>query len=291
MHDLTVSGGPLRLYSSGSPDAPPVLLLHGAMLDTAELDWMHVAPLLAQSYRVLAIDLPRHGGSRPWHGVVDQERLQRLVIDLLDQLGIDQVPLVGLSMGGGISIGTALDRPDRISAAVLLAPGGIGARRPLQFTTWLYSRTPGLDRLTAAYLARSRGAVRRSFVVNLQHGAETPGIERAMALAERAAAQKVRHRVRAPDDWQATAFGPFAMRTDFIPRLHQMSVPTLWVRGDQDQLVGDAEFGEAVAATPGARSVVLAGAGHVSTLDQPDRVAALIQEFLAEELLDQDGAR
>jgi pimeloyl-ACP methyl ester carboxylesterase len=251
------------------------------MLDTAELDWMHVAPLLARDFRVLAIDFPRHGGSRPWAGKMDQPRLERMLIDLLDQLGIDRVPLVGLSMGGGVAIGTALRHPDRIGAAVLLAPGGIGARRPAQFLTWLYTRMPGLNRLTAVWLARAPRYVQRSLVDNLQHGADTPGIERVLELGQLEAGQKDRCREPAFDDWQALAFGPFAMRTDFIPHLHQMSVPTLWVRGDQDTLVLQPEQDAAVAATPGARSVTLTRAGHLSTLDQPDRVAGLVREFLA----------
>ncbi|MEV0895065.1 alpha/beta fold hydrolase [Promicromonospora sp. MEB111] len=280
VRDLTVAGGPVRLCTSGRSDAPPVLLLHGAMLDTAELDWMHVAPALAERFRVLAIDLPRHGGSRPWSGPVDQPLLQRVVIGLLDQLGIERAALVGLSMGGGVSIGTALDHPDRVSAAVLLAPGGLGARRPAQLVTWLSTRTPGLLRATTAWLARSPRAVRRSLADNLQHGADTPGFERAVELAQREAEQKARHREPALDDWQSLSFGPFAMRTDFLPALHRLSVPTLWVRGSEDPLVLQPELDAAVAAAPGARSAVLPGAGHLSTLDQPDRVAALVEEFL-----------
>lgn len=282
VRDLTVAGGPVRLYTSGRPDAPPILLLHGAMLDTAELDWMHVAPALAERFRVLAIDLPRHGGSRPWPDRVDQALLQRVVIGLLDKLGIGRTALVGLSMGGGVSIGTALDHPDRITAAVLLAPGGLDARRPAQFLTWLFTRTPGVLRATTAWLARSPRAVRRSFVDNLQHGADTPGLERAIEIAGREADQKHRHREPALDEWQTLAYGPFAMRTNFLPALHRMSVPTLWVRGSEDPLVLQPDVDAAVAAAPGARSVVLPGAGHLSTLDQPERVATLVGEFLTE---------
>jgi hypothetical protein len=41
---LTLAGGPVQLHTSGKPWAPPVLLLHGAMLDSAELSWRFVAP-------------------------------------------------------------------------------------------------------------------------------------------------------------------------------------------------------------------------------------------------------
>lgn len=58
--NLTLAGGPIRLYSNGSADSPPILLLHGAMLDTSELTWLHLTPILAQTHRVYAIDFPRH---------------------------------------------------------------------------------------------------------------------------------------------------------------------------------------------------------------------------------------
>ncbi len=124
--------------------------------------------------------------------------------------------------------------------------------------------------------------MRRSFEDNLQHGGGTPGVERAVELAQREAEQKHRHREPALDDWQALSFGPRAMRTDFLPELHRMAVPTLWVRGSADPLVLQPELDAAVDAAPGARMEVLPDAGHVSTLDQPDRVAALVREFLTE---------
>ncbi|WP_263399583.1 alpha/beta fold hydrolase [Saccharopolyspora pogona] len=78
------------------------------MLDTVELTWHRALPALADTHRVYAIDLPRHGGgSRPWQRTVDQELCELLVDELVDHLTLERVGLVGHSMGGDIAIATA----------------------------------------------------------------------------------------------------------------------------------------------------------------------------------------
>ena len=132
----------MRVYESGDRGAP-VLLLHGGALDTAEGVWRNVAPQLSQDYRIFAIDLPRHGASRPWFGALDAAFFDRFADELLDQLNLPRVAIVGRSMGGGIGIGYALKHPDRISALIAIGPGGIGSGRRAHFITWLVVRAPG----------------------------------------------------------------------------------------------------------------------------------------------------
>nr|BFF18195.1 alpha/beta hydrolase [Promicromonospora thailandica] len=270
----------MRLYRAGDA-GPPVLLLHGAMLDTAQGVWRHVGPALATSYRVHAVDLPRHGGSRPWPGVLDDAFHRRFLDDLLDALDLPRVAIVGLSMGAGVGVGYALDRPDRVSALVAVGPGGIGARRRAQLLTWLFLRTPGALRLTTRYLARHPEAVRRSLATSLTAGASTPGFEDIVDLAVEEARAKERHGEPALDDWQVRAYGPFSMRLDLLPDLPRLAAPTLWVRGDRDTLVGAAELSAAAAAAPGSRLVTVPDAGHIVTYDQPAAFTRLTRDFLA----------
>lgn len=278
--DLTVSGGPVRLYRAGDT-GPPLLLLHGAMLDTAQGVWRHVAPALAAGYRVHLVDLPRHGGSRPWQGVLDDTFYRRFLDDLLDTLALPRVGIIGLSMGGGIATGYALDRPERVSSLIAVGPGGIGARRRAQLLTWLFLRLPGAMRLTSRYLARRPEQVRRSMVAGLTAGADTRDLEDIVRLAVEEARAKDAHGEPALDDWQTRAYGPFSMRLNLLPDLPRLTVPTLWVRGAQDTLVGDAELTAAAAAAPGSRLVTVADAGHIVTYDQPDEFIRLAQGFLA----------
>lgn len=140
--DLTVLGGPVGLYRAGDA-GPPVLLLHGAMLDTAHGVWHDIVPQLALAHRVYAIDMPRHGRSRPWTGMLGDDFYNRFMAELLDQLGLDRAALVGLSMGGGVAHRFALSHPDRVSALVAIEPGGLEATRPYQFPIWAAQRIPG----------------------------------------------------------------------------------------------------------------------------------------------------
>ncbi|HEY5822417.1 MAG TPA: alpha/beta hydrolase [Propionibacteriaceae bacterium] len=277
--DVVLAGGPVRLYSAGPADGPPILLLHGAMLDTAELSWGVVGPRLAERHRVYAIDLPRHGGSRPWLGPVGQVRLEAVVDGLLAELGVDRIQLIGLSMGAGVALGYLLRHPERVSSAILIAPGGLESRRPLQFLTWVALNTPRLMRLTTAYLSASPTTVRRSMAMALRHGSGTTSFDRIVELAQQEARSKRRRHEPALDDWQVLAYGPRRMRLNFQPELGAVSVPTLWVRGDGDPLVSQVDLDAAAAATPGSVTAVVADAGHLVPLDQPETLLALITGF------------
>ncbi|MEZ0383074.1 alpha/beta fold hydrolase [Mycobacterium sp. pW045] len=277
--DLTICGGPVRVYRAGDT-GPPLLLLHGAMLDTAQGVWRRVAPELAADYRVHLIDLPRHGASRPWRGVLDDAFFRRFLAELLDALELPQAAFIGLSLGAGIATGFALEHPERVSALVAIGPGGLDAKRPAQLVTWLVMRTPGLLRAASWYLARFPGAIRRSMLANLAAGERTPDFEEIMAAVVGEARAKHRHGEKALDDWQIEAYGPRSMRLNLLPELPRLSVPTLWVRGAHDPLVGAAQLAAAHAAAPQSRLVTIAGAGHIVTYDRPEEFTRLVREFL-----------
>lgn len=281
--DITVSGGPVRLYRVGDA-GPPLLLLHGGMLDTAQGVWRNIVPDLARDYRVYLVDLPRHGGSRPWSGVLDDAFYRRFLGDLLDSLDLPRVAIIGLSLGAGIATGYALDHPERVTALIAVGPGGLGARRPAQFLTWLLVRSSVAMRLTSRYLASRPRAIRKSMRANLVAGERTRDFETIVELVTAEAVAKAEYREPALDDWMTRAYGPFAMRLDLLPALSALTIPTLWIRGDQDPLVGATELSAAAAATPNGRMVTIPGAGHIVTYDQPEEFSRVARDFLGEAL-------
>ncbi|MEV6139912.1 alpha/beta hydrolase [Nocardia sp. NPDC051990] len=278
--DLAVHGGPVRLYRAGTA-GPPILLLHGGILDTARGVWRRVAPALARDYRVHLVDLPRHGGSRPWRGRLDDTFYRRFLAELLDTIELPRVALIGLSLGGGISTGFALEHPERVSSLIAIGPGGLDAKRRAQFSTWLTLRTPGMMRATSWYLSRFPNAIRRSMIDNLTDGEHTRDFEAIIRDVTEEARAKNKYRERALDDWMIYAYGPFSMRHNLISELHRLTVPTLWVRGEKDPLVGRDALAAAQRATPGSRLETVANAGHIVTYDRPDEFTALAREFLA----------
>ncbi|MGW0246692.1 alpha/beta fold hydrolase [Nocardia goodfellowii] len=278
--DLTVAGGPVRLYRAGE-SGPPLLLLHGGMLDTAQGVWRRTVPDLAADYRVYAIDLPRHGRSRPWQGVLDDTFYRRFLGDLLDTLDLPQVAIIGISLGAGVAIGYTVDHPERVTALIAIGPGGIGAKRPAQLLTWLIVRTPGVMRLTSRYLSRYPQSIRKSMITSLAAGERTPDFDTIVELATAEATAKAKHGEPALDDWMTRAYGPFAMRLNHLPDLPNLTTPTLWIRGEGDPLVGAAELSIAAEATPNGRLVTIPDARHIVTYDQPDELNRLAREFLA----------
>ncbi|MGA7862846.1 MAG: acetoin dehydrogenase dihydrolipoyllysine-residue acetyltransferase subunit [Stellaceae bacterium] len=122
--ELEAAGLRLRYLALGEGDSVPVLLLHGFGADLNT--WMFTQPALAEGRRVIALDLPGHGGSTKQLARSDAESLAGVIADALNALGIERLHLVGHSMGGGIAISAALGQPERVATLTLLASASLG---------------------------------------------------------------------------------------------------------------------------------------------------------------------
>ncbi|BBB11424.1 alpha/beta fold hydrolase [Sphingopyxis sp. FD7] len=69
-------------------------------------------------------------------------------------------------------------------------------------------------------------------------------------------------------------------RIDSRPRLHEIAVPTLLIRGEQDGITSRAHHEEMLEAIPGARLEVIAGTGHLPTIEAPEVVVPLLTDFI-----------
>lgn len=280
-HMLTLKGEPVSVYESGDKQLPPVLLLHGAMYDEARLIWYHLAPYLSKSRRVIAVDFPRHGQSRPWTGTVDQNCLLNVVGEVIRYFNLPPLPLIGLSMGGGIAIGYALKNPGQVTGAVLMGPGGLGDKINGQFLSWAYIKIPGaLMALTRYYGKLSPEKMKKSMSKLLHDGENSPGIEDLTSILSEEARLKWKYREKSLDDWQKEGMAPFHLKINFLPELHCLVCPTLWMRGENDPLVGQDVMEEAARLTPNGRLMVIKDAGHMLPLERPEEVNKAVEEFL-----------
>jgi pimeloyl-ACP methyl ester carboxylesterase len=204
----------------------PLLLIHG--LGGNWQNWLANLPRLAERHRVIAVDLPGFGQSEPFRGPVSMARYVDAIVELLDALEIAEAAFIGNSLGGILTMETAIRHPDRVSAAVLACSGGI----PL--TTWR-QRLVGLPAFRILHRAMRFREIRRRM---LAHPVTRHAI--ASAIVHDATAIESPRLVAALDGLGAPGVRPVldaGLRYDARSRAPQVRCPTLIVWGRQDRLL------------------------------------------------------
>lgn len=128
---ITVARRQLCHLRMGPEQGPAVILVHGFGGDIES--WLFNQPVLADSHRVYALELPGHGRAEKNVEGLDVATLAMLLADYMDAAGTGPAHLVGLSLGGGIVLKLALDQPERVTALSLLAPAGLGPELNMDF--------------------------------------------------------------------------------------------------------------------------------------------------------------
>lgn len=123
LHILTAHGKPIRLAESGTPGKPGVVFIPGSPCRWQDLGSYLRDPDLTASFRLASVDRPGYGGSVPGTPHPSLSEQARLLAAVLDHIGQGQpVTLVGHSFGGPVALRLALDFPQLVSRAILLAP-------------------------------------------------------------------------------------------------------------------------------------------------------------------------
>jgi len=113
----------INLLRLGTGDRTAILL-HGFGGDLN--NWLFNHPVLAEQHTVYAVDLPGHGSSSKSVGEGNLTSMVAVMRQLLSELKIDQVDLVGHSMGGAIALQLAGTEPGLVQSLVLIASAGLG---------------------------------------------------------------------------------------------------------------------------------------------------------------------
>lgn len=265
---LEVDGHQVYVEQSGAGE--PVVLLHGFGASTYL--WRKVAPVLAESHRVIALDLNGFGYTeRPKDpSYYTREGQERTILGVLDRLGIERAHFIGHSYGGGITLFVAARHPERVRSIVLVdstAPIYPEARRSRAAS----SRT--LDGLFARLLVLRPAMIRRSLRGSFHDDSlVTPELVR--AYLERLKIQGVGDAY-----YGLSAPNPAPV---YPVDLAKIGLPSLFVWGAEDTLV-KADVGRQIAARlPGSRFHAIEGAGHVPMEEKPEELLAVVLPFLRE---------
>ena len=121
-----VTVGELAIYYERHGSGAPLVLLHGAMR-TIESCFAELLAILAGRFHVVAIELQGHGRTRDINRPLTYEGMASDTAAVLDGLGIEHAALVGYSMGGGVALQVALDRPELVDGLVFAGGAGFDA--------------------------------------------------------------------------------------------------------------------------------------------------------------------
>jgi 4,5:9,10-diseco-3-hydroxy-5,9,17-trioxoandrosta-1(10),2-diene-4-oate hydrolase len=264
---LLVDG--LRLRYADAGDGPVVVLVHG--IATSLESWRFTAEALAREFRVLALDLPGFGLSERPMTLPTLEETADLMARFLDGLGIPRASFVGNSLGGLVSLETALRHPDRVDRLVLANSLGLG-REIGAF--WRLIAVEPIGRLLAEL---NRWAALRGKANLFYDPRDEPEI---VALT--------REWVARPDlvDTLVGAvragLSPRGQRPEIVrlDRLPQLSIPTLLVWGRRDPIFPVSHGERAQRLIPDARLVVFENCGHCPQIESPLEFNRVALEFL-----------
>jgi pimeloyl-ACP methyl ester carboxylesterase len=266
-HVADIAGIRTRYWLGG--EGPPLVLVHG--LAGAAWNFTELAPFLAARRRVLIPDLPGHGGTAALPSPGGLGDLAAHVAVVAEHVGMAPAPVLGYSMGGVVALHLAAERPDAVTAVLLLASAGIvsSTRRA---EVWL-AVTAALR--PARLVARARRTIARR--PNLRAavfgywGADEPRTLSPEAVIGFLEAQPEHTDVKHPSR--------ALVRDDPRVYLDRVRCPALVVWGARDRLV-PLEDGFEFARLLSAPIRVLPGVGHLLVGECPAECAAVLLDFL-----------
>jgi pimeloyl-ACP methyl ester carboxylesterase len=109
-------------YIDEGKGSETIFLIHG--LGSNAKGWIKTIPVLAETYRVIALDLPGYGKSSKGYYDYSMDFYAEILKRMMDELGISQAIVAGHSMGGQIAMTMALKYPQRVTRLILFAPAG-----------------------------------------------------------------------------------------------------------------------------------------------------------------------
>ena len=251
-----------RLYYEVAGSGHPLVLIHGFSLDSRM--WDAQFQPFARHYEVIRYDIRGHGrsalpGSDGFYHADDLK-------GLLDYLGVKRTHVLGLSLGAAIATEFVLAYPTMASALVAVDP-------VLWGHTWSPEHEASLGDL---WEAGKTGGVEAARTLWLAHPMFAPALEKpdvAARLAEMVSSYSGWHFVN--DDPGLLPEPPAALR------LEEIAVPTLALVGERD-LPDFQAITEALSKRiPGARKIVLPAVGHMSNMEDPNSLNAVVLRFLA----------
>ena len=243
---------------------PTLVFIHGVGLN--QQVWQPQIEHFRDSYQILVYDMLGHGSSRQPQANLSLDAYVDQLANLLTELGIKKVGLIGHSMGALVAVAFALAHPLVVHKLV-----------PLNI---VYGR--GADQ-RAAVVARAESVLASGQVAGIDaalarwfEGSEESAINREKISAVQAWLNGVD-----PIGYGRTYY-LFATSDDaFTDRLHELTMPILYLTGEEDPNSTPAMSHQMASQTPNGRAVVIPNEAHMMAYITPEKVNAILEKFLA----------
>jgi len=260
MPEVNVNGQSLSYAERGR--GLPLVLVHGFPLDNRI--WESQLANLSDKYRVIAPDLPGFGKSQPPKSFTMQSLADTLHAFLM-QIKATPCALAGLSMGGYMTFAYERKYPTTLKALLLVdtkaeadtTDGKAGRNKMIETV-----RTSGSPAIAAAMLPK---------MLSPQSQESRPQlVQQVKSIMEACPPQTIEYALSAMRD-----------REDYRDCCPSVALPTLIIVGDADAITPPAVAESMQKSIPHSKLTIIKGAGHLSTMEQPEQVNQSIRAFLA----------
>lgn len=269
---VNVAGARIHYVERGSGPVT-LLMIHGLGGNTG--NFLHsLVDQLATDFRVVVIDRPGSGYSwRADDAPAGPQAQADVVAGVIQALGLDRPVLVGHSLGGAVSLATAVAHPSLVRALALVAPltamqvDSPGVFRPLMIAS------PTVRRAIAWTLATPFSMLRRTQVIQTIFSPDTVPDDFATVGGGLLTMR--------PSAFIAASTDLMAVRDSFAPLVAQcdaLRLPIGIIYGTEDRILDYRVHGEGMRArVPHVELDLIEGAGHMIPLTAPERVAAFVR--------------
>lgn len=259
---VMTSFGLTHINAAGSPDLPPLVLIHGNQVSSSV--WYPNIELLSRHFRVYAPDvIDQMGRSVPKFKLKKASDYSDWISEVLDALHLDCIPIIGHSHGGWQALNLAIHSPQRVERLVLLSPAPAILRLRMQL---LLRMLPIFVRPTSAMFYRY---FQWLTTMPLDKDRPHPLIEQMMLGALSYKPQEL-------------SFGVVTVFTN--DELRQIDKPTLLLVGEREVVYDPVKALErARRLMPQVEAELIAGGGHLFPVDQAAATNARILKFLVDD--------
>ncbi len=262
--DVLLRGVRVRYGEVG--EGPPLVLVHGFLVSHKE--WLPMVPFLAEHFRLILPDLPGFGASekRGAEGYpYTREAFAETIADLMSALGLSRAHICGHSMGGGISLTLAADRPELVDRLCVIDSMSYEFEAPLK------GRLPQLPVVGPLIFKRlyGRSLLRDYFRNDVWSG--HPGIDlgRVDAYFDDFDPREAR-------DAAYTCLLRTVDVKSLVPKIPRVRAKTLVVWADDDRIIPLALGQRLAREIPGARLRIVPHSGHAPNEEHPRTTAELV---------------